>query len=284
MLALCFFLLLSVAPITAATLDEAWKTLTGGATETNPNKRKLALSALVTAGTNRRAVNLVASLLKDKEVDVRQTAASALGEMNARAAIPKLVEALDDEAPEVSFTAARSLWNLGDRRGTDVLLAVLAGERGVSAGLMKGTVRDARKRLRDPAGLAMLGVKEGSGMFFGPAAMGITVFEELRKDGSASARTLSAAALAKDTDPATIKVLEEALDDKNWIVRAAVVKALAMRGSRASIPKIEPLLEDKHEGVRYVAGAAIVRLDNGPRKAVRPLPVKSLNPPAKIEK
>ena len=282
MLPLCLlFLLLGVVPITAATLDEAWKTLTGGTTETNPNKRKLALSALVTAGTSPRAVNMAASLLKDKEVDVRQTAASVLGEMNARAAIPKLVEAMDDEAPEVSFTAARSLWILGDRRGKDVLLAVLAGERGVSAGLMKGTVRDARKRLRDPAGLAMLGVKEGAGMFLGPGAMGIMVFEELRKDGSASARTLSAAALAKDTDPATIKILEEALDDKNWIVRAEVVKALAMRGSRASIPKITQMLEDKQDGVRYSAAAAIIRLDNGPRKVVRPLPAKTLNPPAK---
>ena len=121
-------------------------------------------------------------------------------------------------------------------------------------------------------------------MFLGPGAMGIMVFEELRKDGSASARTLSAAALAKDTDPATIKLLEEALDDKNWIVRAAVVKALAIRGSRASIPKIQRLLDDKQEGVCYVAAAAIVRLDNGPRKVVKPLPVNSLNPPAETAK
>ena len=271
----CLFILLCLAPASAAKLDDAWKILADGTRETNANKRKLALSAIVLAGTNPRAVTMAASLLKDREVDVRQTAASVLGEMNARAAIPKLVEALDDEALEVSFTAARSLWNLGDRRGKDVLLAVLAGERGVSAGLVRGTMRDAKKRLRDPAGLAMLGVKEGAGIFLGPAAMGITVFEELRKDGSASARTLSAELLTKDSDPATIKVLEEALDDKNWLVRAAVVKALAIRGSRASIPKVEALLEDKQEAVRYFAAAALVRLEGGPRKLTKPTAPKA---------
>ena len=112
-------------------------------------------------------------------------------------------------------------------------------------------------------------------MFLGPAAMGITVFEELRKDGSASARTLSAEALAKDTDPAILKVLEEALEDKNWLVRAGVVKALAMRGSRAAIPKVETMLEDKQDAVRYIAAAALVRLEGGPRKVAKPVVSKS---------
>lgn len=267
MFRICLFILLCLAPARAAKLDDAWKILAQGTSENNANKRKLALSAMVIAGTNPRAVTMVVSLLKDREVDVRQMAASVLGDMNARAAIPELEEALDDEAPEVSFTAARSLWSLGDRRGMDVLLAVLNGERGASAGLMKGTIRDARKRLRDPAGLAMLGVREGAGMFLGPAAMGIMVFEELRKDGSASARTLSAETLAKGADPAILTILEEALDDKNWLVRAAVVKALAMRGSRSSIPHVETMLADKQEAVRYIAAASLIRLEGMPRKA-----------------
>ena len=270
MFRISLFILLCLAPARAAKLDEAWKILAQGTAENNANKRKLALSAMVIAGTNPRAVTMVVALLKDREVDVRQMAAGVLGEMNARAAIPELAAALDDEAPEVSFTAARSLWNLGDRRGKDVLLAVLSSERGASAGLLKGTVRDARKRLRDPAGLAMLGVREGAGMFLGPAAMGIMVFEELRKDGSASARTLSAETLGKTTDPAILTILEEALDDKNWLVRAAVVKALAMRGSRSSIPKVETMLADKQEAVRYIAAASLIRLEGAPRKVAKP--------------
>lgn len=269
------FLLLCLAPANASKLDDAWKILADGTAENNGNKRKPALSAMVIAGANPRAVTMAASLLKDKEVDVRQAAAAVLGEMNPRLAIPGLLAALDDEAPEVSFTAALSLWNLGDRRGKDVLLAVLSGELGAASGLVKGTVRDAKKRLRDPAGLAMLGVKEGAGMFLGPAAMGITVFEELRKDGSAAAKTLSAAALAKDTNPATTEVLDGALGDKNWLVRAAVVKALALQGNRASVPKVEAMLEDKQEAVRYMAAAALVRLEGGQRKIVKPVAAKN---------
>lgn len=271
----CLFLLLCLAPANASKLDDAWKILADGTAENNGNKRKPALSAMVIAGANPRAVTMAASLLKDKEVDVRQAAAAVLGEMNPRLAIPGLLAALDDEAPEVSFTAALSLWNLGDRRGKDVLLAVLSGELGAASGLVKGTVRDAKKRLRDPAGLAMLGVKEGAGMFLGPAAMGITVFEELRKDGSAAAKTLSAAALAKDTNPATTEVLDGALGDKNWLVRAAVVKALALQGNRASVPKVEAMLEDKQEAVRYMAAAALVRLEGGQRKIVKPVAAKN---------
>jgi HEAT repeat protein len=278
MLPVCVFVILTLTSARAATLDEAWKTLQGGITENNANKRKLALSAMVVAGSQPRAVRMAASLLKDKEVDVRAAAASALGEMNARTAIPPLVEALEDDAPEVNFAAARSLWNLGDRRGRDILLAVLAGQRGDSPGILKETMRDAKRRLRNPAGLAMLGVKESAGMFLGPAAMGITVFEELRKDDSAAARTLSAAALATDRDPATIKALEEALDDKNWVVRAAVAKALAVRRNRASIPKIAAMLEDKQDGARYMAAAAIVRLAILPRAAVRPGAPKATRP------
>ncbi len=266
MLRIWLLIPLCLVPAGAAKLDDAWKILADGAAENNANKRKFALSAMVTAGTNPRVVTMAGALLKDKEVDVRQAAAAVLGEMSARLAIPKLALALDDEAPEVSFTAALSLWNLGDRRGKDILLAVLSGERGVSAGLVKGTVRDARKRLRDPAGLAILGAKEGAGIFLGPAAMGFTVYEELRKDGSATARTLSAAALSKDSALATTNVLGEALEDKNWLVRVAVLKALASQGNLASIPKVESMLEDKHDAVRYMAAAALVRLEGGPRK------------------
>ncbi|MEO8131716.1 MAG: HEAT repeat domain-containing protein [Bryobacteraceae bacterium] len=272
MLRIWLLLFLCLTPVMAVKLDDVWKVLTDGAAETNANKRKLALSSLAIAGPNPRAVTLVASLLKDKEVDVRETAAAVLGEMNSRAAIPMLLDALDDEAPEVNFAAARSLWNLGDRRGKDVLLAVLAGERGVSAGIVKGTMRDARKRLRDPAGLAMLGAKEGAGMFLGPAAMGFVVFEELRKDGSAWARILAVETVTKGANPAANKVLEEALEDKSWLVRVAVLKALAFRGSRASIPKIEALLDDKHDGARYSAAAALVRIEAAaPRRAVKPV-------------
>jgi HEAT repeat protein len=255
-----------LVPAAVSGTDAPWQILTEGTTNANANKRKKALSALTLAAPNPRAVTLAESLLTDKEVDVRQSAASVLGDMKSRAAIPKLVEALDDDAPEVSFVAARSLWNLGDKRGKAILLAVLAGDRGVSAGFMRGSMRDAKNRLRNPSSLAMLGLKEGAGMLFGPAAMGISAIEEMRKDSSVSARVLAAVLLGTDGSPESVKALEEALVDKNWVVRAAVVKSLAMRGDRKQIATLQSMLTDQEEAVRYMAAAGVIRLQAAGRK------------------
>jgi HEAT repeat protein len=229
-------------------------------------------------------VSILEAALIDKEVEMRQTAAAALGDIKSRASIPKLKEALSDVAPEVSFTAARALWNMGDKSGRDIFMEVLAGERADSGGLLKSSMRDAKAKLHNPAALAMLGIKESAGMFLGPFAMGFTVFEELRKDASASARTLSAALLSTDDDPNTISSLEGALQDKNWIVRAAAAKALSARSSTGSVTKLVPLLEDKQEGARDIAAAAIIKLDVDARKArvkKTPAPKKPVAQPLK---
>jgi HEAT repeat protein len=241
-------------------VKKAWEVLKAGPHEPSLVKKLHYINALGVPGINLLTVAMLEELLKDKYPEVRQAAAAVLGDIKSVKSIPALRAALDDDSPEVSFTAARSLWIMGDGSGKAVFLQVLAGERGDSAGFMKGSLRDARNKLHDPKALTMLGVKEGVGLFLGPAAMGITVFEELRKDASASARTLAAAALATDKDPATIQNLEAALEDKNWIVRAAAAKALAIRGSSKSVPKLAELLKDT-ENAQYMAASAIVKID-----------------------
>jgi HEAT repeat protein len=224
-----------------------------------------------------RAITLVESALSDKDLEVRQTAAAVLGAVDSKRSIPKLKALLEDQAPEVSFEAARALWVLGDASGRDVLMAVALGDRASSSGLLKEQMRDAMKKLHNPAALAMIGMKEGAGAFLGPFGIGILVFEELRKDGSATARTLSVAALARDTDPKTLEVLVEALEDKNWVVRAAAAKALSTRGDAAMIAKLAPMLQDKNEEVRYVSAGAIINLDAVSRRlanAQRPVKVQ----------
>jgi HEAT repeat protein len=253
-------------PAAVSATDDAWQILTEGTTNSNANKRKKALTALALVAPNPRAVTMAESLLTDKEVDVRQAAAAVLGEMKSRAAIPKLVEALEDDAPEVSFVAAQSLWNLGDKRGKDILLAVLAGDRGSSSGVVRGSMRDAKNRLRNPSALAMLGLKEGTGILFGPASLGISAIEEMRKDGSAPARAAAAMLLGTDRSPELIKALEEALVDKNWVVRAAVVKSLALRGDRRQIATLQSMLTDQEEAVRDMAAAGVIRLQAAGRK------------------
>jgi HEAT repeat protein len=236
----------------------AWHVLNSGLAEENPTKRAQAIAALGEIGARPDVVKLVEEALTDKDSSVRQIAAATLGDMKSRRSIPKLKELLEDPAPEVNFTAAKVLWEMGNHSGKGIFLEVLAGERSDSAGIIRGTLRSTKAKLQNPAALALIGAKEGAGFLFGPLGMGITLVEGLTKDSSATARALSAGFLG--SDPKSVDALEAALNDKSWVVRAASAKALGNIGFRDSIPKLAPLMDDKNESVRYTAAATIVRL------------------------
>ena len=125
-----------------------------------------------------------------------------MGEIGARQAIPMLKKALDDESGEVSFAAARALWQMGDQSGREILWAVLAGDQKTGPGMIQGGIRDAKRKMHSPAALAKIGISEAAG-FLGPFSMGVGFVEELVKDKGATARALSAKLLGSDSDPQT---------------------------------------------------------------------------------
>ena len=236
--------------------------LTQGAAEESSTRRALAIFALGTIRTP-QADRFVLAALGDKSPTVRLSAVSTLGEQKSRAAIPKLRVALDDEAAEVSFLAAKALWDMGDRSGGDLLAEVQAGERKTSPGFLKKQIRSAKSTLHSPKKLVWMGAKEGAGFLFGPLGFGVGVAEGMTHDASAPARVLSATLLGQSKDPGSRAELEEALDDKNPLVRVAVARSLGGFSDRALIRRLEPLLDDKNEAVRYMAAAAIVRTEKG---------------------
>jgi HEAT repeat protein len=248
--------------------DESWLVLNEALKGDDTAKRTEAVAALSVAGPN-APIGVIEKLMQDRESSVRQAAIVALGELRSRRSMPKLRRALDDEAAEVSFSAARVLWEMGDRSGRLVLIEVLAGEKGATAGAAHGKVQEFKKKLKNPASLALFGIKQAG--VLGPFGIGLSLAEELRKDKSASARILAADALATDRDAASGQELEDALADKNWAVRAAAAQALARRNYRHAIPALRDLLTDKNEVVKYTAAAAIVRLTRARyvEKAVR---------------
>ena len=245
----------------ADTLEtNAWNILNNGMVESNPLKRSQTLTALGSIGLLPRALSLIEGALIDKDPVVRQTAVAVLGDMKSMGSIPKLKEALNDDAPEVTFTAAKALWDLGDHSGESIFIDVLAGERKSSEGLIKSSMRDAKSKLRNPAALAKMGVSEASGALLGPFSLGIVAIEDFMKDSSAPARALSAKLLSTVTDAESLAQLESALQDKNPAVRAAAARGLGQRNSRESVPKIEPLLSDSHISARCMGAAAIIKL------------------------
>jgi HEAT repeat protein len=223
--------------------------------------RLQALAAVATiSGTDARAVKIASDALHDHDAEVRVAAANALGQMKATQAAPDLRAALDDTG-EVAFAAAKALCEMGDPGGRQMLVAVIAGDRKDTPGMLTNAVRDARKKMHHPQGVLLMGGQDAAGAVFGPAGMGIVAVKDAFKMRGTSGQASAADALAKDPEPYAVTLLEWALSDDKWEVRAAAAKALGERGTMESIDKLESvMIADKHTAVRTLAAAAIVRI------------------------
>jgi len=239
----------------------AWEVLKQSLVEKNPDKRRQAVASTGSIGLMPEAIRLVEEALHDKEPIVRQTAAAELAEMKSMQSIKALETEVDDPNGEVAFAAAKALLDLGDMSGKFVFEDVLTGEQKTSPGMINGAVQDAKRKMRDPKALAMMGINEASGALLGPFNMGVLAAEQALKDGGAVGRSLAAGLLAKNCDARSLQLLDWAFtNDKNWAVKAAAAKGLGQCGNADSIPKLEQGLSDSHEAVKDMSAAAIIRL------------------------
>jgi hypothetical protein len=143
-----------------------WEILTTGAAARNSTHRAEAVAALGTIRPNRRVVNLIERALTDKDPFIRQPAARTLGEMRARASIPKLVHALADDSPEVSFTAAKRFGRCVTAAGVTFSSRSCPAKGSSSPGLIKGELEATKKTFQDPGKLPIIGAKEAASSFF----------------------------------------------------------------------------------------------------------------------
>lgn len=259
------------APETEATrpgVQQAWETLENLADSGNPQHRKYSAAAFaLLAQRHSRALTSVKKLLaSDREAEVRAFTAAALGQEQARTAIPALRAALDDSNAPVAFAAAKALWNMGDHSGDFIFEQVLTGARKDSQGLVSSYLSDARHKMHDPKALAMMGVKEATSAFFGPAGMAISFAQESLKDKGAAGRAYAADALSHDRSKKSLQILQSALQDSSPLVRAAACRSLALRRDRSSLVYLEPLLDDDNEEARAMASAAYISLRTGQSK------------------
>ena len=246
----------------------AWTMLVQKVTSDSVRDRSDALSALTVLDSDTKAVTLIETALDDKDENIRVFAATSLGDIKARSAIPKLKGALDDKSAAVSFAAAQALWKMGDRSGRDIFYQILDGERKTKPGLIKSKLNEAKLEMHDPKALALLGINQISGAFLGPFAMGVSMLEEFAKETSAPVQALCAQLLAADDSRHTVNELTAALDDKHWTVRAAAAKSLAKLRVHRAVPQLKNMMEnDKSQPARLVAAAAIVQLSQHVRKS-----------------
>jgi HEAT repeat protein len=248
----------------------------------NPDTRKQAAIALSLIGSTAAFPSQLESLLDDKDVEVRLAAVASLSDLKNSQTIPALHKALNDEVPEVSFAAARTLWALNDPDGKKALLSILSGVSKASSGYFAKQKRDALRMMHTPKPMFMFALRTGVGFAPVPGlGAGVSSMQALLSDPTVSGRATAALLLEKEKDDQTLTALKEALEDKEWSVRAAAVHALVLRDDPVFQTDIIPLLDDKTEGVRLRAAAGYLRLEtvkNTPKPSPRKRQVKK-NPP-----
>jgi HEAT repeat protein len=141
---------MSVSLIAQVPRDKSWQVLQDGARSKDSKTRALAVQSLGLVPGDGAAEKLAIESLKDANASVRAHAATALGQMKGRNAIPALTEALQDKEFGVLLAASSALKSLGDPSAFLVYYALLTGERKSGGGL----VEEQKKMLNDPKKMA----------------------------------------------------------------------------------------------------------------------------------
>jgi HEAT repeat protein len=243
----------------AAREREAWRLLTDAMADTkHPQTQIQALAALGLLGSP-RSEKMIADAMADSDLDVRTAAVLSAGQTKDRNLTTNVRNLLDDKEPQVAFTAATTLWKMGDRSGEDILMSVVDGERSANATMMHGTEHKIGKDLHDPAMLAKLGALQGASMMLGPFGFGITAFEYMHQSGGDLARVSAIEQISQERTEPIHQELIAALTDKDQTVRAAAAKALVDSRDKTTSAAVYALLIDPKQPVRLTAAAAYLR-------------------------
>ena len=189
---------------------KAWDMLMTAAFSKRTVDRTNGIRSLGLLRENTRARELAENALSDPNPDVRVAAATALGQMHATAAIPKLQKVLSDKKIPVVMAAAHSLRELDDNKSAyEVYYDLLTGERKSNDGIIAQQINT----LKDPKELAKIGFSEGIG-YIPFAGIGWDAYRTMHKKDPNPARAVAATLLAHDPDPASAKALVKATSDK----------------------------------------------------------------------
>src|SRR4030088_1248011 len=239
---------------------EAWTILSNALEDPkHPDARIQALAALGTLGNNARAENLITSKMKDPDYDVRTASILAAGQTKDRNLPPPIRHMLNDNEPQVAFTAATTLWKMNDHSGEDILVAVVNGERKATGSLKDSTKHTIAKDLHSPSTLARIGALQGASLLLGPFGFGITAYEYMRKNGVDTSHVTAIEQISEEKTAPIRSTLIAALDDKDPAVRAAAAKALGKSYHDKEISDaLLPVFDDKQKPVRLTAAAAYI--------------------------
>jgi HEAT repeat protein len=245
---------------------EAWTTLSNALEDSkHPDVRIQALAALGTLGNTARAENLITSKMKDPDYVVRTASILAAGQTKDRNLTTPIRNMLNDDEPQVAFTAATTLWKMNDHSGEDVLVAVVEGDRKATARLKDSSRHTISKDLHSPSTLARIAALQGASMLLGPFGFGVGAYEYMHKNGVDTSRVTAVEQISEEKTGPIRSTLIAALNDKDPGVRAAAAKALGKTyRDREISDALLPVFDDNKRPVRLTAAAAYINATSPP--------------------
>ncbi len=174
-------------------------------------------------------------LLADKDEGVRMGAASALGKVGSKTAVPKLIEAMKSDTAQVRRVAIGAVALIADVSGQDALLEA-----------MGKTDDDNDARAQAAVGLGKIGT---------PAAVA-TLLKALQDD-DLKVQVAAVDALGTAGQKAVAPLLA-LLSDTRPAMRQRAAEALAATRSKDACPGLVRALSDADAGVRRTACTALV--------------------------
>jgi HEAT repeat protein len=259
-------------------IDKARTQLHEALEDSNPDTRKQAVQALGLIGPRQPYLGELINMVEDKDVEVRIAAISSMVDIKDPQVVVPLRKALEDDVPEVSFSAAKALWVLNDPAGREALLLILEGESKTSSSYLSDKSRKTLRLFRTPTKLMMFVLRKSVGSVGVPGlGRGVSSLEGMLVDGELSGRAGTALLMSSDNDPRVLAALRDGLTDKTWSVRAASAHAIAIQNNTDLQADLIPLLDDKKEAVRVRASAAYIRLEQIKSEKIK-------RPKAKINK
>jgi len=246
----CFFFLLRLG-LAADTNASAWKILKAGTEDKSSVKRGQALTALGLLINDSSAREAAERALSDPSSDVRIAAVTALGNMNAKASIPKIKNILNATDGKTVVAIAAVLRKFDDPEGFEIYYEILTGERKTGGGILSG--------IKDKKSLEKMGFQEAIG-FIPFGGVGLGAYNYFKQNDSSSVDVAAAVALADDPDPASEKALVKASFAAKEVVQVAALRALARRGDPKVASEIAPAMYSDHPIISYTAAATVIRL------------------------
>jgi HEAT repeat protein/beta-lactamase regulating signal transducer with metallopeptidase domain len=191
-------------------------------------------------GGESAAVPGLAAALSDSDMEVRRSAARALGSLEDPRAVDALTQALRRDADEqVRATAAWALGQIDDRRAVSALTEAVREDRAVG---VRKQAAWALGQIEDPAAVPALG-----------AAL---------RDADADVRRQAVWALGQIEDARAVPPLVEALGNADVATRRQAAWALGQIDSREATAALGNALRDRDTDVRKQAAWALGQIED----------------------